>query len=74
MMLQACLGLRDRRLERSEIHVDRPRLPVGIDRLTIRHLQVGDGEVDLAFERVGSRVVAYVAGDRPSAVQLISYG
>ena len=73
MMLQACLGLRIDGWS-QQIHVDRPRLPVGIDRVTIRHLKVGDGEVDLAVERVGSRVVAYVAGDKPSAVQLISYG
>ena len=74
MMLQACLGPADRRLEPARSTSTDPRLPIGIDRLTVRHLKVGDGEVDLAFQRVGDRVVAYVEGDKPSAVKLISYG
>ena len=55
MLLQACLGLRiDGR--RREIHIDRPELPPGIDRLAIERLVVGDQTVGLVFQRRGDRV------------------
>lgn len=73
MMLQACLGLRIDGWRR-EIHVDRPHLPVGIDRLSIRHLRVGGSDLDLGVERVGRRVVVYIEGDTAGPVQLISHG
>jgi glycogen debranching enzyme len=57
MMLQACLGLRIDGWNHA-IHIERPCLPVGIDRLAIRHLPVGGNAVDIAFQRVGGRVVA----------------
>jgi glycogen debranching enzyme len=69
MILQACLGIRVDGL-RGEIHVDRPALPMGIDRLELRHLQVGDASVDIVFQRVGERVVAFPKGNKPSAVPL----
>jgi glycogen debranching enzyme len=59
MLMQACLGLEIDGLK-GEIHVTRPRLPIGIDHLTVRRLSVGDAEVDLSFQRVGDRVVAYL--------------
>jgi glycogen debranching enzyme len=61
MMLQACLGL-SVDAWRGEIHVDRPQLPIGIDHLTIRRLTVGDATVDLTFQRIGERVVAFPEG------------
>ena len=57
MLLQALLGLRIDGWKR-EIHVDRPRLPIGIDRLEIHALAIADEQVDLVFERLGDRVVA----------------
>ena len=66
MLLQACLGLRIDGW-RGEIHVDRPRLPVGIDRLTVRHLAVGEHRVDLTFQRVGDRVAVYPEGREDGA-------
>lgn len=58
MLLQACLGVTiDGR--RGEIHIDRPHLPVGIDRLTIHGLAVAGIHVHLVFQRVGARVVAF---------------
>ena len=71
MLLQACLGLRIDGW-RGEIHVDRPRLPIGIDRLTVRHLAVGEIRVDLTFQRVGERVAVYSEGGDPSPVPLLS--
>jgi hypothetical protein len=59
MMMQACLGIRVDGWKR-EINVDRPRLPIGIDNLVIRHLAVGEAAVDVIFERIGDRVVCYL--------------
>jgi glycogen debranching enzyme len=70
MMLQACLGL-SVDAWRGQIHVDRPRLPIGIDQLTISHLSVGTATVDLTFKRVGDRVVAFPEGRDPSPVPVI---
>jgi glycogen debranching enzyme len=72
MMLQACLGLRIDGW-RGEIHVDRPRLPIGIDRVTVRHLAVGDDRVDLTFQRIGDRVAAYPEGREQGAVPVITH-
>ena len=70
MILQACLGLRIDGWE-GAIHLDRPRLPAGIDRLTVRHLRVGDAEVHLTFLRIGERVVAFPEGKDPSPVPIL---
>ncbi len=59
MLMQACLGLRIDGWT-GEIHIERPRLPIGIDNLTIRHIAVGNVRVDLHFQRVGDRVVCYL--------------
>jgi glycogen debranching enzyme len=64
MVLQACLGLRIDGW-RGEIHVERPQLPMGVDRLTIRHLPVAGVSVDLTFQRLGDRVVVFSEGQGP---------
>ncbi|WP_298721684.1 amylo-alpha-1,6-glucosidase [uncultured Ferrovibrio sp.] len=58
MLLQAGLGLRIDG-ERGEIHIHRPALPSAIDRLVLSDIGVGDAKVNLVFQRVGSRVVAF---------------
>ena len=70
MLLQACLGLSVDGWS-GTIHVDRPRLPIGIDRLTIHRLAVGSAMVDLTFQRVGDRVAAFAEGQDPSPVPLL---
>ena len=70
MLLQACLGLSVDGWG-GTIHVDRPRLPIGIDRLTIHRLAVGSAMVDLTFQRVGDRVAAFAEGQDPSPVPLL---
>jgi glycogen debranching enzyme len=70
MVLQACLGLRIDGWG-GTVHVDRPRLPIGIDRLTIRRLVVGGATVDLTFQRVGDRVAVFPEGRDPSPVPLL---
>ncbi|RWK24576.1 MAG: amylo-alpha-1,6-glucosidase [Mesorhizobium sp.] len=70
MLMQACLGLEIDGWE-GELHVTRPRLPIGIDTFTLRHLSVGDKSVDLTFQRVGDRVVAFLSDRHEGMVPLI---
>ncbi|OHV68936.1 hypothetical protein LCM4577_22890 [Mesorhizobium sp. LCM 4577] len=70
MMLQACLGIRIDGWKR-EINVERPRLPIGIDNIVIRHLTVGEAKVDLNFQRVGDRVVCYLDDRHEGLVPLV---
>ncbi|MBN9552695.1 MAG: amylo-alpha-1,6-glucosidase [Alphaproteobacteria bacterium] len=70
MLMQACLGLEIDGWE-GQLHVTRPRLPIGIDTLTLRHLSVGDKAVDLTFQRVGDRVVAFLSDRYEGQVPLI---
>jgi hypothetical protein len=72
MMVQACLGLTIDGW-RGEIHVDRPRLPAGIDRLTVRQLAVGEARVDLTFMRIGERVVAYPENHEAATVPITAH-
>ena len=60
MLMQACLGLRRSTAGRARSGSTRPRLPIGIDNLFVRHLAVGEAAVDVVFERVGDRVVCYL--------------
>jgi glycogen debranching enzyme len=69
MMLQSCIGLEIDGW-RGEVHIHRPRLPIGIDRLVITHLPVGDSRVDLVFELMGDSVVV-AAGDRRDGVPIV---
>jgi glycogen debranching enzyme len=55
MMLQACLGLNVNGAT-GEIEIQDPRLPIGIDQLSIEGLRVGDAKTDLLFERSGRHV------------------
>jgi glycogen debranching enzyme len=48
MMLQACLGLT---VAADGVTIVDPRLPIGIDRLWIQALQVGEHSIGIAFER-----------------------
>jgi glycogen debranching enzyme len=70
MILQACLGIRVL-AERGEIHVDRPELPVGIERLEINRLAVGDRTVNLVFQRVNDRIVVFSPDERDNSIPII---
>ena len=50
LLLQACLGL-DVDAPNMRICLERPELPDGIDRVTIRNLQIGEASVDLVLHR-----------------------
>jgi glycogen debranching enzyme len=61
MLLQACLGVEiDGRV--GEIRVHRPRLPLGVDQVAVRGLDIGEHRVDLVFQRSGGHVVAFTEG------------
>jgi glycogen debranching enzyme len=72
MMLQACLGITVDGAAGTVTIVD-PRLPIGIDRLWIDRLEVGDDVVSLAFERHGDRI-AVTPGARPGVVRVLGPG
>src|SRR5579862_2395178 len=57
MLLQACLGVH---LDGwcGQISINQPRLPTGIDHLSLENLQIGTGRVTLRFHRVDQHVVA----------------
>ena len=55
-LLAACLGLEPDALH-GRLRVVRPLLPHWVDRLSLRGMRVGDGRVDLRFERAGTQVV-----------------
>lgn len=50
MMLQACLGVTVDAFV-GKIHIEQPRLPVGISQLFLQGLRAGPGLCDLVFER-----------------------
>lgn len=58
MLLQACLGLSIKG-ETAEVEIRDPVLPIGIDRLSVAELEIGDGSIDLTFERQGARVAVH---------------
>lgn len=58
MLLQACLGLKIHGAA-AEVEIHDPALPIGIDGLRLEGLRVGDGLIDLAFERQGSRIAVH---------------
>jgi glycogen debranching enzyme len=70
MLMQACLGITIDGW-RSEISVNRPRLPIGIDNLVIRHLGVGGAKVDIIFERIGERVGCFLDHRYEGTVSLV---
>jgi glycogen debranching enzyme len=55
MMLQACLGLTVDG-EAGVVKIHDPRLPVGIDHLSLRRLALGEAALDVQFERAGLEV------------------
>jgi glycogen debranching enzyme len=61
MMLQACLGVTVDGWA-GEVTITDPRLPIGIDQLSIEGLRVGHDKVDLLFERAGRRVDVQARG------------
>jgi hypothetical protein len=65
MVLQSLLGISVDALDKT-VTIVRPRLPEGVNLLTLSGLEVGDCRVDIAFERVRQGlVVAAVSNCSP---------
>ncbi len=71
MLLQACLGL-TLHGKAAEVEIHNPTLPIGIDSLSLIGLKVGDGDIDLTFERQGPRVAVHSNSRGPRL--RVSYG
>jgi glycogen debranching enzyme len=56
LMLQSVLGIEINAAE-GLVEVTKPALPIGLDRLNLTNLQVGDNVIDLTFQRVDGHVV-----------------
>ena len=68
LMLQAALGIS---IDAGEglVEVANPTLPPGVDRLSVTRLQVGEGVIDLNFQRLDGHVVV-MPRERSGAVSL----
>ena len=73
MLLQACLGIEIDGW-RGEVRIERPMLPSGIDRITVRRIAVGDRRIDVVFQRQGERVGAHLEGRDAAHVPLRCFG
>ncbi|WP_231118151.1 amylo-alpha-1,6-glucosidase [Lysobacter silvisoli] len=67
MLLQACLGV-EVDGEQRVVHVNRPKLPPGIDDVRVHGLVVGEERVDLVFKQFGDRVGVFSESRHASAV------
>jgi glycogen debranching enzyme len=72
LLLQACLGIRLDG-ERREVHVTRPMLPIGVESLSIRGLQVASATVDLEFHRIGEEVVVVPSRHTDGGVRVLAH-
>lgn len=70
LVLQACLGLEIRARE-SRVYLHHSALPEGVKHVSIRNLQVGNGWVDLAFERYAETVVVNIL-NRSGEVEVVT--
>ncbi len=73
MMMQAGLGL-SIDAWRKEVRLIRPTLPDGVDQLTLESLAVGDGVVDIQFQRLAGRIAVIPGPCSDPAVSVIIEG
>ena len=72
MLLQSMLGIRvDGALK--ELHIERPRLPPGVDSLALHDLPVGDACIDLEFHHIGDEVVVVPSRHIPAKVRVLAH-
>lgn len=67
MSLQACLGLRIDG-PAAELVLDHPRLPAGVEELSIRNIPLGERRAHLVLKRVAERVAVFVEGPDAAGV------
>ena len=71
LLLQGLLGL-SIYADTRQVRLNRPRMPGFLSSLTIRHLRVGEGEIDLFLEQIDGEVVARVLRSTASANLVLS--
>ncbi|CDN57881.1 Amylo-alpha-1,6-glucosidase family protein (plasmid) [Neorhizobium galegae bv. officinalis bv. officinalis str. HAMBI 1141] len=69
-LLQSCLGL-DFDPNALQVSFNEPRLPPFLDEVTLRHLLVGHGSVDVTVRRSGREVVVLVV-DRKGDIRVVT--
>lgn len=67
MSLQACLGIRIDG-PAAEIVLDHPRLPAGVEELSVRNIALGERRANLVLKRLGDRVAVFVEGPDSAGV------
>jgi len=72
LLLQACLGVQVDG-ERREVHVTRPLLPIGVERLAIHDLPIDGAAIDLEFQRIGDEVVVVPARHLDAGVRVLAH-
>ena len=72
MLLQSVLGIRVDGVFR-EVHIERPRLPFGVDSLTVRDLPVNDASIDLEFHHIGDEVVVVPGRHQSARVRVLAH-
>ena len=72
LLLQACLGVQVDG-ERREVHVTRPLLPIGVERLAIHDLPIDGTAIDLEFQRIGDEVVVVPARHLDAGVRVLAH-
>ena len=70
MMLQASLGLTIDAWA-GVIHINRPSLPFGIERVTLRNIEVGEKQIDITFQKTGDRIAVYPEGAEGSPIPIL---
>jgi len=58
MLLQMSLGIQIDALD-QKVEIDRPMLPSGLESMAILDIPFRQGKLDINFERVGTRVLAF---------------
>jgi hypothetical protein len=59
--------------ERREVHVTRPLLPIDVESLMIRGLQVSGAAIDLDFQRIGDEVVVVPSRHLEAGVRVLAH-
>jgi len=70
MLLKACLGIHIDGI-RGEVHIRAPELPIGIESLTVKNLQVGEATLHLRFHRLAGEVVVTLLGPTDAGVRVL---
>ena len=73
MMMQAGLGLTVD-AQRKQVRLVRPTLPRGVDQLSLEGLAIGDGVVDIQFQRLGGAIAVIPGPCSDPAVSVIIEG